>query len=111
MSLELDHVLRHTNTRLCYLPACSTHLAQPSDQFIIAKIKNTWNRRWELKKAELIEAREWQNNPYRNRGWLGKLKNPRKEYFFAALELQLVREVEESQKRIFSVPEVLLREE
>ena len=56
MSPELDQVLRHTNTRLCYLPSCSTHLVQPADQFIIAKIKDAWNHRWELKKAELIEV-------------------------------------------------------
>ena len=65
MSPELDQVLRHTNTRLRYLSACSTHLAQPADQFIIAKIKDAWNHRWDLKKAELIAAGEWQNNPQR----------------------------------------------
>jgi hypothetical protein len=66
---------------LCYLPPCSTHLAQPADQFIIAKIKDAWNRQWKLKKAQLTEAGKWQNNPLRNRGWSRKLKNPGKEYF------------------------------
>jgi hypothetical protein len=81
LSPNLDQVLRQRNTRLCYLPPCSTHLVQPADQFIIAKIKDASNRRWELKKAQLIEAGEWQNNLLGNRGWSGKLKNPGKEYF------------------------------
>jgi hypothetical protein len=45
-----------------------------------------------LKKTQLIEAGEWQNNPLGNRGWSGKLKNPRKEYFLH-LTADAVRDV------------------
>jgi hypothetical protein len=56
------------------------------------KIKDAWNHRWEQKKAQLIEAGEWQNNPLGNRGWSGKLKNPGKEYFLH-LAADLVQDV------------------
>jgi hypothetical protein len=59
MTHELEAVSTSKNTKLCYLPPCSPHLCQPADTFIISKIKDSWTRRWETKKIELIQANAW----------------------------------------------------
>ena len=84
------------NVQIYYLPACSTSLAQPTDQAIIQKIKDAWIRHWETKKTTLIQGGEWQNDPQGRRGWFGKLKNPRKG-FFLALAAEAVRDVNQEQ--------------
>ena len=64
-------------------------LVQPANQFVISKIKNAWNHQWEAKKAQLIADGEWQNDCNGDgRRWLGKLKNPRKSFFWL-LQLML----------------------
>jgi hypothetical protein len=67
-SPQLQQALVARNTELCYLPACSTSLVQPADQTIIAKIKDAWIRRWEMKKLEMIHTDQWQNDPQGRRG-------------------------------------------
>jgi hypothetical protein len=90
----LQRVLQAKNTELCYLPACSTNLCQPADQFIIAKIKDAWTRRWESKKTELICEQQWQNDSHGERGFSGKLKNLGKPYFLS-LAAAAVRDMNE----------------
>jgi hypothetical protein len=92
LQLQLQHVLDNKNIKLCYLLACSTSLAQPIDQLIIAKIKDAWTRWWEMKKEESICTDQWQNDPLGRRGWFGKLKNPDKPFFFT-LAVDIVRDV------------------
>jgi hypothetical protein len=58
------------------LPPCATHLCQPADTFIISKIKNTWTKKWEAKKFELIQQDSWQNRPRGDDQWSSKLTNP-----------------------------------
>lgn len=91
----LNEILQSKNTELCYLPPCTTHLVQPADQFVIAKIKNVWERRWEQKKLQLIRDEQWSDHPEgRGRGWSGKLKNPGKS-FYLSLAAECVRVVNE----------------
>jgi hypothetical protein len=78
---ELEIVLTSKHTKLCYLPPCSTHLCQPADTFIISKIKDSWTKRWEAKKTELIQANAWQDQARVDGQWSGKLINPGKHFF------------------------------
>ena len=82
---RLTAVLEVKQSTLKYLPPCSTHLYQPTDIFIISKVKDAWTRRWEAKKTKLIATGAWQNNPRADGQWSGKLTNPNKCFF-----LQLV---------------------
>jgi hypothetical protein len=41
-SERLTAILARKNTALCYLPPCTTHLYQPTNTFIISKIKEAW---------------------------------------------------------------------
>ena len=68
-------VLATKNTIFKFMPPCSTHLCQSIDTFLISKIKDAWTRRWEAKKIELIQQNAWQNAPWANGQWLGKLTN------------------------------------
>ena len=47
---ELESALQKTNTKLLFLPPCSTDLCQPADSFVISKIKDAWTRSWDEKK-------------------------------------------------------------
>ena len=49
-------------------------------------------RRWEAKKAELIATKAWQNNPWVDGQWFGKLRNPY-ERFFLQLGADSVQDV------------------
>ena len=77
----MQGVLQAKQSILRYLPPCSTHLYQPADTFIISKIKDTWTKRWEAKKTELIATNAWQNTPQGDEQWSGKLTNPGKRFF------------------------------
>jgi hypothetical protein len=61
-SERVTQVLSSKNTKLCYLPPCTTHLCQPADTFVISKIKDAWRSQWEKKKLEWIQRRMWQND-------------------------------------------------
>ncbi|KAL3692456.1 hypothetical protein R1sor_006107 [Riccia sorocarpa] len=78
---EISAALERINTEIRYLPSNSTHLTRPADSFIISKIKDTWIRRWELKKAEMIAQGLWQGDG--RSGSSGMLKNPQNPYFLA----------------------------
>ena len=81
MTPRLEAVLTSKHTKFCYLPPCSTHLCQPADTFIISKIKDSWTRRWEAKKTELIQANAWQDQARVDGQWSGKLIYPGKRFF------------------------------
>jgi hypothetical protein len=81
-SERLTQVLSSKNTKLGYLPPCTTHLCQPVDTFVISKIKDAWRSQWE-KKLELIQHRLWQNEVRTDGAWSGKLHNPGKKFFLA----------------------------
>jgi hypothetical protein len=53
---RLTTVSTEKQTILKFLPPCCTHLCQPTDTFIISKIKDAWTMRWEIKKTELIQT-------------------------------------------------------
>jgi hypothetical protein len=78
---RLSMVLAKKRTTLRYLPLCATHLCQLMDTFIISKIKDTWTKRWEAKKLELIQQDSWQNKPRDDGQWSGKLTNLGKKFF------------------------------
>jgi hypothetical protein len=78
---RLTTVLTGKNTILRYLPPCSTHLCQPTDTFIISKIKDAWTKRWEAKKIEFIQTNAWQNTACTDGQWSGKLINHGKRFF------------------------------
>ena len=80
---RLSTVLEANNAILKYLPPCSTHLCQPTDTFIISKVKDAWTKRWEAKKTDLITSNAWQNTPRANGGWSGKLSNLGKRFFYS----------------------------
>ena len=82
-------MLRNVNTTLKKFPANATDLIQPTDSFIISKIKDSWKRKWDAYKVQLIERGEWMNSAC---GSSGKLKNPGK-HFFLRLAAESVREV------------------
>ena len=44
-------------------------------------MKNVWTRQWDAKKTEFIGTRAWQNNPWADEQWSGKLTNPGKRFF------------------------------
>jgi hypothetical protein len=67
---------------------------QPTDQTIIAKIKDAWIRRCEMKKLEMICTDQWQNDPQGRRGWFGKLRNSGKPYFLSLATVP-IRDVNE----------------
>jgi hypothetical protein len=56
---RLTTILTEKQTILKFLPPCCTHLCQPTDTFIISKIKDAWTRRWEIKKTQLIQTNAW----------------------------------------------------
>jgi hypothetical protein len=92
----LTIVLTGKNTILRYLPPYSTHLCQPTDTFIISKIKDAWTKCWEANKIELIQTNAWQNTARADGQWFGKLTNPGKRFF-----LQLVaNSVEDVNKEV-----------
>jgi hypothetical protein len=51
---RLTTMLPEKQTILKFLPPCCIHLCQPTNTFIISKIKDAWTRRWEIKKTQLI---------------------------------------------------------
>ena len=77
-SENLTAALTETKTTLSYFPPCSTHLVQPSDSFVISKIKDEWKRLWEVEKMRMVRADEWSNAVRRDGAWSGKLKKSRK---------------------------------
>ena len=78
---QLATFLAEKRKMLTYLPPCATHLCQPSNTFIISKIKDAWTKRWKAKKLELIQQESWQNRPRNNGQWSDKLTNPGKRFF------------------------------
>lgn len=44
-----ERALEHIKTQLWHFPHNNTHLTQPTDSFVINKIKDAWMRRWEEK--------------------------------------------------------------
>ena len=91
-SAALIASLHATNTRINYFPPCATDKVQPADSFVISKIKDAWNRRWDLKKMEMICENQWSNGVCRDGAWSGKLQNPGKR-FFLQLPADAVRDV------------------
>jgi len=85
VTLRLAIVLVAKNTIFKFLPPYSIHLCQPSDTFLVSKIKDAWTRQWEAKKIELIQQNAWQNAPQIDGQWSRKLTNSTKRFF-----LQLV---------------------
>jgi hypothetical protein len=81
MTPELEAILTSKNTKLCYFPPCFIHLYQPADTFIISKFKDSWTRRWEAKKTELIQTNAWQDQARVDGQWSWKLINPGKCFF------------------------------
>ena len=59
MTPTLVAVLTQKRTTLKYLSICTTYLCQPADTFLISNIKETWTKRWEVKKSELIHENAW----------------------------------------------------
>ncbi|KAL3676321.1 hypothetical protein R1sor_026269 [Riccia sorocarpa] len=87
---EIEQALCDIKYEVRQFPESITHLVQPADSFIIRKIKDSWTRRWELKRMELITNSEWQGDGTR---WTsGALKNPGKHYFLQ-LAVDLVADV------------------
>ena len=84
--------LQATNTHVQYFPPCATDKVQPADSFVISKIKDAWNKRWEIKKMEMIREQMWSNGVRRDGAWSGKLQNPGKR-FFLQLAADSVRDV------------------
>jgi hypothetical protein len=78
---RLTTVLTEKQTILKFMPPCCTHLCQPTDIFIISKIKDTWTRHWEIKKTQLIQIDAWQNIARGDGHWSGKLTNPGTRFF------------------------------
>ncbi|KAG0620447.1 hypothetical protein M758_4G216500 [Ceratodon purpureus] len=78
---RLEAIPTSKNTKLNYLPPCSTHLCQPAYTFIISKIKDSWTRKWEAKKTKLIQANGWQDQARVDGQWSWKLINPSKRFF------------------------------
>ncbi|OWZ03588.1 hypothetical protein PHMEG_00024654 [Phytophthora megakarya] len=58
---QCENELARLKARLVYFPANTTELCQPTDSFVIAKIKDAWRRKWNERKITLIEGEEWQN--------------------------------------------------
>jgi len=58
MTPRLAIVLAPKITIFKFLPPCSTHLCQPTDTFLISKIKNAWTKQWEAQKIELIQQND-----------------------------------------------------
>ena len=78
---ETLDMLRQKNVELRRLPANATDLCQPADSFLIQKIKEEWNDRWNKYKRKLIEDNQYCNKPRSDGAWSGKLKNPGKQYY------------------------------
>jgi hypothetical protein len=89
---RLTTVLTEKQTILKFLLPCCTYLCQPTDTFIISKIKDVWTRRWEIKKTQLIQTDAWQNIARGDEHWSGKLTNPGK-HFFLQLIVNSVEDV------------------
>ena len=51
---ELIASLYATKTHIKYFPPCATDKGQPTDSFVISKIKDAWKAWWDLKKMEMI---------------------------------------------------------
>ncbi|KAL3682563.1 hypothetical protein R1sor_000585 [Riccia sorocarpa] len=79
-SQKIQEALAAENTLLWYFPPVATHLVQPTDSFVISKIKDAWTRIWECKETdpEMIKAREWSDTVRKDGAFSGKLKNPGK---------------------------------
>ncbi|KAL3678629.1 hypothetical protein R1sor_021585 [Riccia sorocarpa] len=92
--------LGHIRYVICEFPANATHLIQPADSFVISKIKDAWQRRWEEKKMDMILAGMWQGDG--QAGTSGSLQNPQKPYFLA-LAAEAVKDVNKmiAKKKIF----------
>jgi len=81
MTPTLMAVLEAKHASLRYLPPYSTKLCQPTNTFIISKVKDAWTKRWKAKKVELIATNAWQNTPRVDGQWSKKLTNPGKRFF------------------------------
>ena len=93
---QLKATLASKRIMLRYLPPSTTHLCQPTNTYIISKIKDVWTRRWQEKKSDFIEANACQDNVQGDGGWSSKLQNPGKKIF-----LQLAKDcVEEVNRKV-----------
>ncbi|DAZ98024.1 TPA: hypothetical protein N0F65_004514 [Lagenidium giganteum] len=68
------------------------HLLPPADSFVIAKMKDVWQRKWNEKTITLIEDEWWQDKWRKDGKWSGKLQNPGK-YYFLELAAEVIKEV------------------
>jgi len=53
INMEVEEACSMINTNIKYLPANTTHLCQPLDQFIICEIKRIWRNEWDLKRLDM----------------------------------------------------------
>lgn len=88
---ESDSMTR-TNTTFRFFPPCATNKVQPTNAFVISKIKDAWTKRWESKKMKMIREQEWSNGVRRDGGWSDNLLNTGKR-FFLQLAADSVRDV------------------
>jgi len=89
---RLADVLAAKNTVLKFLSACSIHVCQPANMFLISKIKDAWTKQWEAKKIELIQQNTWQNAPRADGQLSEKLTNLGK-HFFLQLAVNSIEDV------------------
>lgn len=84
--------LTRTKTTLWFFTPCVTDKIQPTDSFVISKIKDAWTKQWESKKMEMIWEQQCSNRVRRDGGWSGKLIEP-KERLFLQLAADSIRDV------------------
>lgn len=78
---QLSAALGVARAKLVFLPPNSTHLIQPADSFIIAKIKEYWTAKWNEKKMEIIRENGYQDKIRSDGSWSGMLAQPGRRFF------------------------------
>lgn len=86
---HIEKCLGEIKTELRKVPPNATDLVQPTDSFVISKLKDAWRREWDNYKAGEIVRGSWMGS---GPGASGKLKNQGKG-FFLKLAANAVREV------------------
>lgn len=69
----VDDALRRINTEMLKFLANATDLLQPSDSFVISKLKYAWRKKWDLYKTDQMSRRDWMGS---GSGQSGNLENP-----------------------------------
>lgn len=80
-TVELSSALLEAQARLVFFPPNATHLVQPADSFIIAKIKEYWTAKWNEKKMDLIRENGFQDKVRSDGSWSGMLAQPGRRFF------------------------------